>query len=459
MSNYHEFIERKSQIGQNAGFEPTFVPDSLFDFQRHIVEWSVRKGRCLVAADCGMGKTLMQLAWAQNVVEKTNKPVMLATPIAVGPQTVKEAERFGISAKRTRDGLMTDEACVWVTNYEQLHKYDPLKFGGMVADESSCIKDFKSQRKGLVVEFMRNMLYRSLWTATAAPNDFWELGTSSEALGWLGFRDMLTIFFKQEQQGGHHGWARAKYRFRGHAEQPFWQWVCSFALSLRKPSDLGFDDSRFVLPELNEREVICEVAKPRKGMLFPMAARNRLEELEDRRNTITERCEAACEIADNVDGPCALWCELNPEGDLLEKLLGRDVVQIKGSMSDDEKEESLIAFSSGQIKRIVTKPKIGAWGLNWQHCADTVVFPSHSFEQYYQLIHRFYRFGQTKPVNVSLVLGDGQQGVIKNLERKRKQCERMFDSIVRHMNNSRALMSNDFFPTSEERPSWLVSNN
>lgn len=454
MVAYAEFLARKSQLSNNAGFEPIWMPEFLFDFQRSLVEWSIRKGRSAIFADCGLGKTPMQLVWAENVVRKTNKPVMLATPIAVGIQTINEAEKFGITAKRTRDGKMTDEPCVWVTNYEQLQKYDPSRFGGFVGDESSCIKDMKSERKSVVTEFTREMQYRLLCTATAAPNDFWELGTSSEALGYLGVRDMITHFFKQETAKDYLGWGRTKYRFRGHAEQPFWSWVCSWARSLQKPSDLGFDDSRFALPELLERQIVVSTARPRAGMLFTMAARDMHEEKAERRHSITERCEKAAEVVLATNDPCAMWCELNPEADLMEKLLP-DCVQVSGSMSDEQKEESLMAFSRGQVKRIVTKPKIGAWGMNWQHCNNVVCFPSHSFEQYYQLVRRCYRFGQTRPVTVTAIVCEGEEKILASLQRKQEQATKMFSSIVAHMADAMHLVSADFYPDREVVPSWL----
>lgn len=454
MAGYIDFIERKTQLGCDSGFAPVWMPDFLFDFQRHLVEWSIRRGRSALFEDCGLGKTPQQLVWAENVVRHTNRPVMIVTPIAVGMQTIAEAEKFGITAKRTRDGKMTDEACIWITNYEQLHKYDASKFAGCVCDESSAIKDFKSERKKDVVEFMRSMQYRLLCTATAAPNDFWELGTSSEALGYMGFRDMITNFFKQETSKDWLGWGRAKYRFRGHAEEPFWAWICSWARSLRRPSDLGFSDDRYNLPPLLEKEIIVSTAQARNGMLFTIPARDMREERGERRHSINERCEIAAQIANGNSGPTALWCDLNDEADRLVSLL-KDGVQVSGSMSDDAKEEALIAFSKGQIKNLVTKPKIGAWGLNWQHCADVVVFPTHSFEQYYQLVRRCYRFGQLKPVNVSLIVCEGEQGILPNLRRKYDQSTRMFDSIVSHMQNSLHLVSKDFFPNSEEIPSWL----
>ena len=452
--SYNDFIISKSQSSDMHGFDPAWMPDFLYDFQKNLVEWACRKGRAALFEDCGLGKTPQQLVWAENIVRVTNRPVLLATPLAVGMQTIKQAEKFGVKAKRTRNGEMTDEACVWVTNYEQLHKYDPSRFSGCVCDESSAIKDFKSERKAVVTEFMRLLPYRLLCTATAAPNDYWELGTSSESLGHLGFRDMLTKFFKMEQASGGLAWGRTKYRFRGHAEQPFWSWVCSWARMIRKPSDIGGDDSRFVLPPLNEREVVVRARNPRPGFLFSVPARDLREQRGERRHSIRDRCEKAAEIVEACQGPSAVWCELNDEADEVERMIS-DCRQVSGSMRDEEKEEVLEAFSSGQLRRIVIKPKIGAWGLNWQHCSNTVVFPSHSFEQYYQLVRRFYRFGQENPVNVSVVVCEGESGVLENLKRKQLQSDAMYSSIVSHMADALRLSSADSFPNQEVVPSWL----
>ena len=451
--SYLRFICEKSQTKHDRGFAPVNLPSYLFDFQHCLVDWSVRKGRALLSADTGLGKTGMQLAWADQVVRRTNRPVILATPLAVGPQTILEGEKFGIECKRSRDGRIDGTACVWVTNYEQLHKFDPHKFAGAVGDESSGIKNFKSARKEIVVEFMRHIPYGLLCTATAAPNDYWELGTSSEALGVLGFRDMITAFFKQETSKDR-GWGRTKYRFRGHAEKPFWQWVCSWARAIRRPSDLGFDDSRFVLPELTQREIVVQSAKKRDGMLFNLPAMNLQEQREERRNTITERCDEALRIVEAHEGASVVWCDLNAEGDRLEKIIP-GAVQVKGAMSDDAKEEVLLAFQRGEIERLITKPKIGCWGLNWQHCSNVVTFPTHSFEQHYQLVRRCWRFGQKDPVTVSAIVSEGERGVLDSISRKSRQCDEMFSSLCEFMHDSQALVKSDTFHETEAIPSWL----
>lgn len=451
---YKSFIESKAQWKHECGFKDVQLPDFLFPFQKHLTEWALQKGRAAIFADCGLGKTAMQLAWADQVIRKENKPVLLLTPLAVGQQTLREADKFGIDAKRSRDGAMDGSKCVWVTNYEQLHKFNPEDFAGVVCDESSSIKNFKSARKAMVTEFMRTISYRLLCTATAAPNDFWELGTSSEALGLLGFRDMVTTFFRQETSKDHLGWGRTKYRFRGHAEEPFWAWVCSWARSMRLPSDLGFSDEGYDLPPIDQNEYIVACNTVRDGMLFTLPGKTLHEEREERRNSIQERCEKIEGLVESHDGASVAWCELNAEGDTLEKMIP-GARQIKGSMKDEQKEELFEAFSTGQLERLILKPKIGAWGLNWQHCNNVAMLPSHSYEQYYQAISRCQRFGQKKRVKVGLVVSEGEAGLLKNLQRKHQQGERMFRSIVAHMKNAMHLTTSDFFPEQEQIPQWL----
>ena len=317
--NYEDFINQKSQIGGKAGFKPLFMPDFLFDFQKHLVEWSVEKGRSATLADCGLGKTPMQLVWAQNVVQKTNKPVLILTPLAVGQQTVKEAQKFGIEAAQSRDGKIAKK--ITVTNYQQLHKFDWKNFGGVVCDESSILKSFDGAIKSEITEFMRKIEYRSLYTATAAPNDYIELGTSSEALGELGYMDMLSRFFKNGTNSLHPSIAKdkkqhemAKWRFRGHAEQDFWRWVCSWARAVRRPSDLGFSDDGYQLPELLMNEHVVKCRSKNLDYLFDMPAVGLQEQRSERRRTLTERCEMAAKLCNEHTGSSIAWCFLNPIG-------------------------------------------------------------------------------------------------------------------------------------------------
>lgn len=453
--DYAQFLEDKSQAGTGAGFDPIWMPSFLFDFQQYLVDWAIRQGRSALLADCGMGKTGMQLVWAENVVRKTNKPVLVMTPLAVSGQTIREGEKFGIDCKRSSDGRIPHNGIV-VTNYERLHHFNPNDFAGAVCDESSILKSFNGVRRNEITDFMRKMQYRLLCTATAAPNDYIELGTSSEALGYLGHMDMLNRFFKNDMNNSATGRAYGevvKWRFKGHAEEPYWKWVCSWARSIRRPSDLGFEDSGFVLPPLIENEHFVNANTLADGMLFAMPAVTMPEQRAERQRTIEERCDRVAELV-NTGQSALVWCHLNPEGDLLERLIP-GAVQVSGSDKDEQKEEKFLGFASGDIRVIVTKPKIGAWGLNFQHCNHVVGFPSHSFEQYYQGVRRCWRFGQNKPVTVDIVTTEGERGVLENQRRKGVQADKMFDRIVHHMHDAMSIDRNRQFTTKEEVPSWL----
>ena len=456
LGRYSEFVASKAQAESDGGFEPLWMPGFLFDFQSVLVDWSLRKGRAAIFADCGMGKTPMQLVWADNVVRKTNRPVLILTPLAVSGQTLREAQRFGIAAVRADPKAITPG--IHVTNYERLHHFTATDFGGVVCDESSILKSFEGSTKEAITDFMRKAPYRLLCTATAAPNDYIELGTSSEALGYLGFMDMLSRFFKNNRnnsaQTGMGDNKAPLWRFRGHAERPFWRWVCSWGRSLRKPSDLGFDDGRFALPDLIEREHIVRAVKPRDGMLFAIPAVGLAEEREERRRTLAERCETAASLITATSQPAVAWAHLNDEGDMLERLIP-GAIQVSGRDSDDEKEEKFAAFSDGRVRVLVIKPIIGSWGLNWQHCAHMTTFASHSFEQYYQSIRRCWRFGQTRPVVVDHVVSDGEHRVLRNLQRKAEQADRMFAEITSHMRDELGISRHRAFTKPEEIPSWL----
>ena len=452
MTDYGKFLDSKSQLDGDNGFEPVSLLAALYDFQEHLGLWALRKGRAAIYADCGLGKTPMQLAWAEAVNQHTNRPVLILTPLAVSRQTCREAEKFGIEASRSQDGK--HKGGIVVTNYERLTGFNPDDFAGVVCDESSCIKNFAGKRKAMITEFMRTIPYRLLCTATAAPNDYHELGTSSEALGYLGYSDMLTRFFKEDTIKDHLGWGRKSYRFRGHAEHPFWRWVCSWARACRKPSDLGFSDERYNLPRLIETEHIIECSKPRDGYLFALPAKGLGEQREERRSTMTERCQAVADIAAGSDGATVTWCHLNPEADLIENMIS-DGVQVSGSMRDEVKEERLLAFQDGEIQHLVTKPKIGCWGLNWQHCHQIQTFPSHSWEQYYQAIRRCYRFGQEEEVRVDIVTTEGEVGVLRNLQRKAIQADKMFAALTAAINNELHIKAREVLGEKEEVPAWL----
>jgi len=455
MDAYEDFLTQKAQIGTRDGFEPVWMPDYLFDFQKSMVEWSLIQGRGAIFEDCGLGKTPQELVWAENVVRKTNGRVLVLTFLAVAGQMVREAEKFGISVKRSHDG--TAHPGITIANYERLHMFNPNDFVGIVCDESSILKSFDGRRKTEITTFMRKMRYRLLATATAAPNDYLELGTSSEALGYLGHMDMLNRFFKNDLNNSAQGRMRGeviKWRFKGHAEQPFWRWVCSWARAMRRPSDLGFDDQAFQLPPLNEAEHIVETNSIADGMLFALPAVGLKEQRDERRRTVQERCEKIASLVNHTGEPALVWCHLNEEGDLLEKLIP-DAVQVSGANSDEAKEERLMAFAENKARVLITKPKIGAWGLNFQHCNHITVFPSHSFEQYYQGVRRCWRFGQKRAVKVDIVTTEGERGVLRNLQRKAVQADSMFSALVSEMNSAIHIERSIAFTKQQEVPSWL----
>jgi hypothetical protein len=451
---YRSFLDLKLHEGADHGFEPTFMPSQLFDFQQAMVEYAVRKGRAALFEDCGLGKTFQSLTWGQNVVEHTNRPVLYLCPLAVGSQTLREAAKIGVECERSSEGKYRSKFIV--TNYERLAHFDPNDFAGVICGESSILKSFDGAMKSQITDFMRKVPYRLLETATAAPNDYIELGTSSEALGYMGFMDMLNRFFKNDLNNSatrrHYGEA-PKWRFKGHAELPFWRWVCSWARALRKPSDLGFDDGPFILPGLSESRHLVDARSLANGMLFALPAMTLPEQREEKKRTVRERCEKVAELVNHGD-PALIWCQLNEEADLLEQLIP-GAVQVAGNHRDEVKEERFLGFIDGSIRALVTKPKIGALGLNFQHCAHLTYFPSHSYEQYYQAVRRCYRFGQKRPVRVDIVHTEGEARVIENQERKARQADAMFGNLVAEMNNAIHLTTKKAHTKTMELPQWL----
>lgn len=454
---YAAFLDAKVHLGGDYGFAPSRVPDYFYDHQKYLFDWSVRKGRAAIYADCGLGKTLLELCWADEVVRRENRSVLLLTPLSVSSQTIAEGAKFGVGAVRSRRGELPSSPSIVVTNYEQLHRFNWQDFVGVVCDESSCIKSFDAARTAEITDFMRKLPYRLLCTATAAPNDYIELGTSSEALGEMGYMDMLSRFFKNDQNSNHPNrlWSgNGKWRFRGHAERDFWRWVCSWARACRRPSDLGFDDSAFVLPPMETVEHVVPARLPRPGRLFDTPAETLEEQREERRRTLPERCEKAAELIVARGESAVAWCHLNPEGDRLERLIPGSV-QIKGGDPDERREEILSAFANGEVRVLISKPSIAAHGLNWQHCAHQTYFPSHSFEQFYQGTRRSWRFGQKRPVRVDVVTTEGETGVLANLLRKSRQAEEMFPRLVELMNDELSIRRSDPFKKTTEVPPWL----
>ena len=457
MGTYAEFLERKAQLDGMAGFEPLWMPDFLFPFQQMLTGWAIRQGRGALYVDCGAGKGPMALVWAQNVYKRTGKPVLLLTRLGVTEQMVTEGVKFGVDAEISRNGKIP--AGVTVTNYERLEHFDRDKFGGVVCDESSAIKAYDGVRRAIVTDFLRKMPYRLLATATPSPNDYTELGTSSEALGYLGYTDMLGRFFTNKEKtvkamgGKWRSSAGEQWRFKGHAEEQFWRWVSSWARAMRKPSDLGFDDGAFILPPLETRTHVVEARTVKEGTLFDVPAVGLQEEREETRRTLTERCEKAAELIADAD-PGISWCHLNDEGDLLTKLIP-GAVQVAGSDPVEAKEEHLAAFGRGEIKVLVTKPRIASWGLNFQGCHRMTYFVDHSFEARYQAVRRCWRYGQQHPVTVDVVTTTGGKRVLANLERKAAQADEMFTALMKHMNDALSIDRSATYSKNVEVPSWV----
>jgi ERCC4-related helicase len=435
--DYKTFIQSKRHSIGDSGFESKWYPDIAFDFQKQVIDKSLRKGRIANFLDTGLGKTLIQLSEAYNVVLHTNKKVLILTPLAVAFQFLKEAEKIGIDdIEYSKDGKHKKK--IVICNYERLHYFDSSDFNCVILDESSILKNFDGKIKNQINSFIKKVPYRFLSTATPSPNDFIELGTSSEALGYMGYMDMLGKFFKTNQNSvdSNNRNIGEKFYLKPHAEKDFFAWVNQWSIMVKMPSDLGFSDDKYKLPKLNvvDHVVRNESLMEQEGqlLLFANKAKTMTEVRQEQRATIDKRCEKALELADGKTS--VYWVNLNDEGDIIDK--NDDLaVQIKGSMSIDKKEEILIAFAKGEIKRLVTKAKMTGMGLNWQHCNHSVFFPTWSYEQYYQAVRRFWRFGQEKQVNIDLVISDGQSRVTEALKQKTQKAKDLYENLVKNVNS------------------------
>jgi len=430
--DYQTFINSKKHTLGTYGFEPLWMPPGAFDFQEHIITKAVQKGRIGIFADTGLGKTLIQIAIAENIIRKTNKRVLILTPLAVAFQFINEANRVGVfDIAHSKDGTLTHK--ITVCNYERLHHLNPDDFACVMLDESSILKNFAGKVRDQIVAFIKRVPYRFLSTATPSPNDFIELGNSSEALGYMGYMDMLGKFFKSNQGSvdSNNRNIGEKFYLKPHAERDFFAWVNQWSIMVKKPSDLGFSDDGYGLPALhlnrhmvrNERSWCIDD----QASLFAMPAKRMTEVREEQKLTVTERCEKAVQLAGGKTS--VYWCNLNEESKLLGTL-DRDAVEIIGGMSIDKKEEILVSFAKGEISRLITKAKMTSMGLNWQHCQHTVFFPTWSYEQYYQAIRRFWRFGQKQEVTCDMVISEGQERVLEALEQKTQKAIQLYGNLV-----------------------------
>ena len=421
---YDDFIASKQIQTLDHGLSQSQIKPinkMLYPFQRDIVAWAIKKGRAAIFADCGMGKTAIQLQWAAQVPGR----VIVVAPLAVGQQTVREGEKFGVQCEYSR----TDSgAQIVVTNYEMLDKFNPGDFTGIVLDESSILKSHSGKFRNYLIREWGGLDYRLAATATPAPNDHMELGNHSEFLGAMTRMEMLSMFFV------HDGGDTQKWRLKGHARSEFWKWVCSWAVMIRKPSDLGYNDDKFDLPECNVHECIVESAAESSEFLFRLPALTLSERLNARRDTIQERCSAAVEIiGSRPNEPWLVWCNLNTESQTITRMIP-DAVEVAGSNTIDQKESRMNGFSGGAHRVLVTKPSIAGHGMNWQHCHNMVfVGLSDSWEQYYQAVRRCWRFGQIQPVHTWIVISDLEGAVLQNIRRKEDESAVMADSMLRHM--------------------------
>lgn len=423
-ATYDIFLARKAVSDPMTGIRDIpDLPTCLFPHQRDIVAWALRRGRAALFAGTGLGKSLMELAWAQEVHRHTGKPVLHLAPLAVSNQMVREAEKFGIPA-HIGDG---DGICI--TNYQKLDHFDLSRFGAVILDESSILKNTDGHYRTRLIDACQAIPFRLAATATPAPNDFMELGNHAEFLGVMKYTDMLATFFV------HDGGETQKWRLKGHAENEFWKWMASWAVMLRKPSDLGYPNDGYDLPPLHYHmhTVSVEYAPSMEtGTLFPMQAASLQERIAARRDTVAERVAMAASITP-MDRPFVWWCNLNAEADALAKAIPGSV-NLHGGLKDDDKERILVDFSEGRIRHLISKASIAGFGMNWQHCADTgFVGLNDSFEQFYQAIRRFWRFGQTQEVNCHIVAAETEGATVANIRRKEADAERMAAAMVLHM--------------------------
>lgn len=437
-NEYLKFLETKKHSIGNSGFDCKFTPDIAFDFQKYIIERSINKGRIANFIDTGLGKTLIQLSLAENVIRHTNKKVLILTPLAVAFQFIIEAERIGVyDIEYSKDGIHSKK--VVICNYERLHYFNASDFECVILDESSILKNFDGKIKAQVTAFIKRVKYRFLSTATPSPNDFIELGTSSEALGYMGYMDMLTKFFKNNQNtaDSNNRNIGEKFYLKPHAEKSFFAWVNQWSIMAKMPSDLGFSDEKYILPQLilNRHTVKNQSLIDVNGQiqLFTPIARSMTEVKHEQTQTVKERCEKAAMLSEkNVS---VYWCNLNQESSLI-KQIDKDAVEILGSMSIEKKEDILINFAKGNIDRIITKAKMTGMGLNWQHCNHSVFFPTWSYEQYYQAIRRFWRFGQKRDVTIELVVSDGQQRVLDAIQQKTEKAKQLHNNLTANVNGT-----------------------
>lgn len=424
--DYESYVNAKRIVFAPSGFDVDEINPELFAFQADIVRWALKVGKAAIFADCGMGKTLMELEWANHVCVHTGKSVLIFAPLGVARQTVREGAKFGydvnlcLSQADVKPGIN-------ITNYERLDKFSPEPFAGIILDESSILKGQFGKISKNLREFADSIPYRLPASATPAPNDFEELIRHAEFLGIMSESEIKALFFTQD------GNSSNKFRLKGHAVEQFWQWMASWAVAIRMPSDLGYDNGDFVLPSLHVHQHSVDVEAYEAGTLFAMEATTLQEQRTVSRASIDDRVAMAAQLINASNDPWVVWCNLNDESEALRRSIP-DAIEVKGSDSIEHKEDALFGFADGRYRVIVTKPSIAGFGMNWQHCANAAyVGLSHSYEQFYQSVRRIYRFGQHRPVNAHIITSTAEGSVVENIKRKERQATEMFEQIVKHM--------------------------
>ena len=456
-SEYEAFLARKAMVDPSTGLTRAHdMPSAMFPFQRDITSWALRRGRAALFAGTGLGKSLMELAWADAVHRETGRDILHLAPLAVTAQMAREAVKFGIAARQVRSQGECGPG-VNITNFQKLEHFDLSRFGGVILDESSILKNVDGHYRSRLIAECQQIPFRLAATATPAPNDFMELGNHAEFLGVMSYSDMLATFFT------HDGGDTQKWRLKGHAEQDFWRWMASWAVMLRRPSDLGYSDDGYILPPLHQHQhTVASAFDHGDGMMFAVPAMTLAERIKARRDTVAERVARAIEITP-ADEPVVWWCNLNSESEAIARAIP-GAVETRGSDDEETKERKLIDFSEGRTRVMVTKPSVCGWGMNWQHCAWTgFVGLNDSFEQVYQATRRFWRFGQIRPVSAHFIAADTEGATVANLARKERDAERMAAAMIAHTADLSSLAVRgqvrgrpDYNPQEPMRiPAWL----
>lgn len=427
MNSYESFVAAKRRAEIATGHKPSALNTNLFDFQNAIVSWAVRRGRAAIFADTGLGKTLMQLSWADEVAKHTGGMVLILAPLAVSEQTIEQGKTFGIQVQRVPHGDTPNESGIWITNYERMDAIDFESLHGLVLDESSILKAHDGKTRSRIIDAAQGIPYRLSCTATPSPNDFEELGNQCEFLGVMTRTEMLATYFVNDT-GDTGTW-----RLKGWGASKFWEWMATWAVVLRNPSDIGFDGSLYQLPDPEYIEHVVETESLGDD-LFSKPAQSLAERRKAQRNSINERCQALADVVNADTGePWLIWCHLNDEAELLQSLIPGSV-NVQGSDTAEYKAEQMMAFSHGSLRVLISKPKICGFGMNWQHCARMAfVGLDDSFEKFYQAVRRCYRFGQKRNVKVHLFTAENEGQILVNLKRKETQHHEMSENMIEHM--------------------------